>query len=257
MSPSGGAMTLVDQPITWSPLNRMPASGSAKHRWFEVWPGVCTASNRHLPPAISSPSLHDDIGREVPVAAFLAARLAAPAAGMRPEAVGRRAGRFLQRLRRRRVVAMRVGDEDMGDPLAGEARQQRVDVLGKVGPGIDDRDLALADDIGAGAAERERAGVARDDAPDPRRHRFEPAVFERELAPVGDFDGHRASAPFRILSPSPVRGRGWPPGAARRPGEGAGNQLAGRPLTPTLSPGGEGVTSLHRRRAMRVARRLA
>ena len=85
---------------------------------------------------------------------------------------------------------MRMGDEDMADPLAGQARQQRVDMLGQVRAGVDDRHLALADHIGAGAAKRERAGVLRDDAPDPRRHRFEPAVFERELAPVGNLDGH-------------------------------------------------------------------
>jgi hypothetical protein len=43
MSPSGGDITLVDHPMTWSPLNRMPLSGSAKQRWFEVWPGVAVA----------------------------------------------------------------------------------------------------------------------------------------------------------------------------------------------------------------------
>src|SRR5207237_353819 len=57
ISPSGGAMTLVDHPMTWSPLNRMPLSGSAKHKWFEVCPGVCTASKRHFPPTISAPSV--------------------------------------------------------------------------------------------------------------------------------------------------------------------------------------------------------
>src|ERR1044071_2174761 len=57
-------------------------------------------------------------------------------------------------------------------------------------PGIDDRDLALPDHIGAGALEGERAGVLRDDPADPRRHRFEPAVFESDLAAKRNIDSH-------------------------------------------------------------------
>ena len=88
------------------------------------------------------------------------------------------------------MVAMGVGDEDMGDPLVGEARQQCRDMLFELGAGIDHRDLALADDIGAGALEGERARIARDDAADPRRHPLEPAVFEREFAAIGNVDSH-------------------------------------------------------------------
>ena len=157
----------------------MPASGSAKHRWFEVWPGVCTASKRQPPPRDLVAVAQDDIGDEIPVAAFLAAGLAAPSAGMRPEAVGRRAGRLFQRLRRRRMVAVGVGDEDMGDLLAGEARQQRRDMLGKVGAGIDDRDLALADDIGAGALKVNGPGLRATMRRMPGRHRFEPGRIRR------------------------------------------------------------------------------
>ena len=39
MSPSGGETTVVDQPMTWSPVNRAPVPSSAKQRWLEVWPG--------------------------------------------------------------------------------------------------------------------------------------------------------------------------------------------------------------------------
>ena len=42
-------------------------------------------------------------------------------------------------------------------------------MLVEIGAGIDHRDLAIADDIGAGAAEGERAGIARDDAADAGR----------------------------------------------------------------------------------------
>jgi len=85
---------------------------------------------------------------------------------------------------------MRMGDEDMGDLLVGEARYQRRDVLLQLGAGIDHRDLALADDIGTGALEGERPGVARDDPADPRRDGFEPAVFEGDLAAIGNLDSH-------------------------------------------------------------------
>src|SRR5207248_5805478 len=116
--------------------------------------------------------------------------LAALAAGMWPKAVGRRAGRFLQGLGGRRMVAMGMGDQDMGDLLVGEARQQCRDVLRELGAGVDDRHLTFADDIGAGALERERPGVARDDTADPRRDGFEPAVFEDNLAAKGNVDSH-------------------------------------------------------------------
>src|SRR5260370_40808750 len=89
---------------------------------------------------------------------------------------------------------MRVGDGDVGDGFVTEARDECVDMLGKLGAGVDDRDLALADDIGTGALEGKRPGIARDDAPDARCHPFEPAVFEREFAAIGNVDSHRRSA---------------------------------------------------------------
>ena len=50
MSPSGGVTTVVLQPITWSPVNSARSSARAKHRWFEVCPGVWTASKVHPGP---------------------------------------------------------------------------------------------------------------------------------------------------------------------------------------------------------------
>src|SRR5437016_11748979 len=85
---------------------------------------------------------------------------------------------------------MGVGDKDVGHPLARETGEQRLDVLGEIGAGVDDRDLAATDNIGSGAAEGEGAGVARDDAANVRRHRLEPAVLERELTAKGDVDSH-------------------------------------------------------------------
>ncbi len=157
--------------------------------------GVAGRVHRLEPPAGAGDLVavvHGDIGGEIPVAAFLDAALAAPAAGMRAKAVGRGPGRRLQRLRRRRMVVMRMGYQDMGHLLAGETREQCGDMLVEIGAGVDDGDLALADDIGAGALEGERARVARDDAADAGRHRFEPAILERHVAAERDIDCHDA-----------------------------------------------------------------
>ena len=40
MLPSGGEITAVDQPMTWSPDSSALSSFSAKQRWLEMWPGV-------------------------------------------------------------------------------------------------------------------------------------------------------------------------------------------------------------------------
>src|SRR5438309_1119080 len=78
----------------------------------------------------------------------------------------------------------------MRDMLLREARHERSDMLFQLGAGVDHRHLALADDIGAGALEGERAGIVGDDAPDARCDGFEPTVFEGNLATKGNLDSH-------------------------------------------------------------------
>ena len=56
MSPSGGETTVVDQPMIWSPEKSAASSSKAKQRWFDVWPGVCTAASVHPGPDTLSPS---------------------------------------------------------------------------------------------------------------------------------------------------------------------------------------------------------
>ncbi len=63
-------------------------------------------------------------------------------------------------------------------------------MLGEVWAGVDYRNLAAADHVGAGTSECEGARVARHDATDPRCDRLQPAVFERELATKRDVDSH-------------------------------------------------------------------
>src|SRR5271163_949970 len=139
--------------------------------------------------------MHGHIGREVPIAAFLYRGVAAPTSGVGAKAIGRGPGYRLQRRCRRRMVAMSVGDQDMGHLLAGKSSQQCRDVVFEIRAGIDNRDFAVADNIGPGAAEGERARITRDDAANARRHPLEPAVFERKFAAERDLDSHARRLP--------------------------------------------------------------
>ena len=56
LAPAGGATIVVDHAMTWSPENSACASGSAKARWFIVWPGVSTATRVQPRPDTESPS---------------------------------------------------------------------------------------------------------------------------------------------------------------------------------------------------------
>ena len=70
-----------------------------------------------------------------------------------------RAGFLFQRFDQVRMVAVSVGEENMGDSLAFERVQQGVEMGRIVGAGIDDRDLAPAYHIGIGAHEGERTRI--------------------------------------------------------------------------------------------------
>ena len=191
MSPSGGAITLVDQPITViaAEQDALSRHGETKmvrrmSRGVDCLELPATAGDRIA-------VVHGHVGREIPIPAFLDRRLAAPASGMGAKTIGRGTGRRSHCRRRRRMVAMGMGDQDMGHPLAGEAGQQCRDVLVEIRAGIDDRDLALADYVGPGALEGKRARIARDDTANARRHPLKPTIFERKLAAERDLGSHR------------------------------------------------------------------
>lgn len=67
------------------------------------------------------------------------------------------------------MVAMRMGDEDVAQPLALDRREQRLDMRIDRRPRIDDRDIAVAENIAASAGEGEGARIGRDDAARRRR----------------------------------------------------------------------------------------
>ena len=128
------------------------------------------------------------VRHEVAVRAFLDHRpLPAP---VRAEAVARRAGCGLDVARRRRVVDVGVGHDEVGHGLAPHGREHGIDVLGQVRPGVDDRHLAAAHDVGAGAVEGEDARVVRDDPADQRRDLRHRAIGEFELTDVGERLAH-------------------------------------------------------------------
>ena len=83
-----------------------------------------------------------------------------------------RSRRLLQRARRRGMVAMRVGDEDVAQPFALDRLEQGVE-MARIGRArIDDRDVAAADDIGAGSLIGEGTRIGGDQASQERRDAF-------------------------------------------------------------------------------------
>ena len=93
-------------------------------------------------------------------------------AGRRPVGAGaddRRAGRRAERRRRRRMVAMGMGDEDVADAPSLRRAQQRFDMRRVDRAGIDDRHLLAADDVTAGPGRGEGRGIVGDDPSHQRR----------------------------------------------------------------------------------------
>ena len=150
---------------------------------------------------------HGDVRREVPVGTLLhlgAQRhtVRAAAGAVRPEAVA-----FCIRVRgeqraARRVVAVRVRDDHVRDGFSRGGGQQRLDVRFVRRAGIDNGHGAAANDVGAGAVERERARVLGDDAPNAGRHFGDLSVakVERALERNGDHGLCRLDVPVADCS---------------------------------------------------------
>ena len=115
-----------------------------------------------------------DIGAEIHVGGGVEPRgfadMQRPRRPVRAFGVHRGAGRRLDLGHGRRMVAMGVGDEDVGDGLAAHRVEQRGDMGVVVGAGIEDRDFAAADDVAHRALEGERARIVGDDGAHARRH---------------------------------------------------------------------------------------
>src|SRR5207248_10581731 len=86
------------------------------------------------------------VGDEIAIGAFLAASALAARRAMRPEAERRGGGGALQRGGGGRMVEVGMGDQDMADRLAGDCREQRVDMVLQRRSRIDDGDAAPSED---------------------------------------------------------------------------------------------------------------
>ena len=126
-----------------------------------------------------------DVGPEVAVGAgfriVLLALEARPRGAVRPLGIDRRAGRGLDPRGVRRMVVVGMGDQDMRHRLAAHGVQQRLGVRLVVRAGIDDRDLALADDVADRAGEGEGARIVAENPPHARAGFVDDTRFEREV----------------------------------------------------------------------------
>ena len=107
--------------------------------WLAVWPGVVTASMVQPSPVTTSPSASARSGRKS-VSLLASSRGASPTLSGRAARCGPSASTVapvaaLIARHRRRMIAMGMGDEDMGDGLAAHGVEQRRDMGLVIGPG--------------------------------------------------------------------------------------------------------------------------
>jgi len=77
---------------------------------------------------------------------------------------------------------MGMGHQQMGDGLALERRQQRIDVLRDIRTRVHHSDVPIADDVRPRTVPGKRARIPGDDAPQHRRDLIHPPVLELILA---------------------------------------------------------------------------
>ena len=128
-------------------------------------------------------------------------------AAVRALGVNRGAGRRLDLGRRRRMIAMGMGDENVGYGFAAHRIEQRGNMGVVLRTGIDDRDLAAADDVAHRALEGERARIIGDDGAHAGRHVGGAAGHQIECLVVSDVVAH---SPDFTDAPAGREGR-WPP----------------------------------------------
>ncbi len=146
-------------------------------------------------PAVRSDHLavaHPDVGLERHVGAFFEFAPSVFDAGtVRAERVRQCIAVLAQQCATRRMVDVGVRDQHVTDPLALGRRKDRVDMFGIGRTRVDHRDIAVTEDVGARAVQRERTGILGDDSADQRRQFGDRAVLEFEFAPKRDLHTHR------------------------------------------------------------------
>ena len=171
---------------------------SAKAMWLAQWPGVVIASSAQPSPSTTSPSASTRSGRKSMSPRRIRAARASPmlsgrAARCGPSpSVGAPVAALMPR-RRRRMVAMGVGDEDMRHRLAAHGVEQRRDMRVVQRARIDDGDAAAADDVAHRSLEGERPRIVAQDPPDAGRDLLDLAGRQVERLVEGDVVAHAAS----------------------------------------------------------------
>ena len=159
----------------------------------EMVAGVAGRGDRlHLPAVAGDerPVGERRVRHEIPIDSGIRQRRAFRGGATAPAGMARRAGLSGKALDAAGVVAMGVGDQDVGHGLAGRRRHQRPKMGFVVGPRIDDGHPAGAQDVAVGAGEGERAGIRRRDPAHAGCNRHRPAVLGLEVA-MEDEISHR------------------------------------------------------------------
>ncbi len=176
-------------------------AGEQRVRFLEgvghVVGGVAGCGHRFNGPAVAGHDLavlERDVGLEIAVAAgierVVLADMQRPRGAMRPLGIDSGAGCRLDGRHRRRMVAVGVGDEDRGHRLVAHGLEQRADMGGIVRPGIDDGDLAAADDVAHRPLEGERSRIVRHHAADAGHRLVHRVGGEIEIFIEGNVVGH-------------------------------------------------------------------
>ena len=177
--------------MTWSPEEKRPFFLQRETQMVRRVAGGVNGAQGPAGAARRVAVAHLAVRDEIEIAAFLDRDSAVGAVGA--VAPSGRAGQRPEPLRRRRMVEMGMRDNDMAHRFAVERRHDCLDMRLVRRPRVDDRDLALADDVGPRAVEGEGARVAGDDAAHQRRHAVGDAVFEFERLVEGNFQGGTAN----------------------------------------------------------------
>ena len=125
-------MTLVDQPITWSPGEEEAVFAE---READVVRGMAGGVHALEGPPVALDAVavaHLDLGHELHVAALLHLHPAPPRAVWSVAVDGARPHPRLERPGGRRVVIVGVGDEDVAHLLADDGGGEGLDVVGEV-----------------------------------------------------------------------------------------------------------------------------
>ena len=117
------------------------------------------------------------------------------------------AGRIFDFSRGRRVIAMRVSNEDMRNGFVTHCIQQRRDMRDIVGAGIDNRHLAAPDDVADCTFERERAWIIGHDRAHAGRHFLDLIGLEAETLVERNIVVHVGGGPSIFIYAATIRSR--------------------------------------------------